>query len=252
MDADDEMPLNRLELMVDHLIKLGQGNIVSGKVQYISTKPLSKGYQKYQTWINSIHTPEDFIKHLMVECVLPSPAWMIFTQDFQALKYLESALYPEDYNFTCKAITQGYQCHSLPDIVLYWREHSKRSSRIQDHYKIEKFWDIRWLYLNTYLKKFSFQIHLPIQIWGTGPIGKRVFKKLQQLGFPPIQWIDIDPNSKNRSLYNVPIRHYQEDLSWSDCFTFICVGDAEAKTKIETYLMSKRLPFSKKHWCFLG
>jgi glycosyltransferase involved in cell wall biosynthesis len=252
MDADDEMPINRLELMQSHLFKLGRGNIVSGKIQYISAKPLSKGYQKYQAWINSLNTPEDFKKHLMVECVLPSPAWMMFTQDFQALNYLEPSVYPEDYNFTCKAITQGYQCHSLPHTLLLWREHPNRSSRIQDNYQIEKFWDIRWLYLNTYLKKFSFQIHLPVQIWGTGLIGKRVFKKLQQLGLSPIQWVDIHNSSERKFLYNAPIKHYQEDISWSNFFTFICVGDAKAKTKIEAYLMTKGLPFSQKQWCFLG
>lgn len=56
MDADDVMPTNRLELMVNKLQESPPKTVVTGLVKYISDHPISEGYLKYENWLNELNT----------------------------------------------------------------------------------------------------------------------------------------------------------------------------------------------------
>ena len=64
MDADDLMTPNRLKLMSEMLDQAHPNTIITGKVRYFSESGVSKGFLKYEQWINERIDQQDHFQHL--------------------------------------------------------------------------------------------------------------------------------------------------------------------------------------------
>lgn len=175
MDADDLMP----EQKIEWLIKEAQSNvIVTGLVKYFSDKgELGRGYLNYEKWINRILQSPNPWNHLFEECIIPSPAWMMSTQDFEELGGFETGQYPEDYDFCFRLFQAGFKIKVCPKVIHLWRDHPGRSSRNQKEYADQNFFKLKVFYLRAL--NIVNKNH-PILLWGAGKKGKKLAALLKE------------------------------------------------------------------------
>ena len=82
-DADDLMPRHKLSELKELLIINGKKHISTGKVKYFGTLGVKDGFKKYEEWLNDLCDNDNHFKDIFKECVVPSPNWMMFREDFQ-------------------------------------------------------------------------------------------------------------------------------------------------------------------------
>jgi len=147
LDSDDKMPSNRLQWMTDALSKLGRGNLITGKVSYFSDRNLSPGYSEYEHWLNERVDLQDFFNWRFRECVIASPAWLMYKEDLTAIGGFSRLTYPEDYHLVLRWLYEGIRFHGIPETVLHWREHPDRTSRNHEGFAQKAFFDLKLRFL---------------------------------------------------------------------------------------------------------
>ena len=145
LDADDLYPVSRTEKMVNALCQTKK-KLVTGQVVYFSEGILGEGYKRYASWLNSLSSQKDMEENLFIECVIPSPAWLMWRKDFICLSSNINH-YPEDYDFCFKVFEQKNSIVKIPECVLGWRDYSERTSRTHKNYSDQSFWHLKARYL---------------------------------------------------------------------------------------------------------
>jgi glycosyltransferase involved in cell wall biosynthesis len=147
LDSDDTMPSDRLEKMVSAASKFGPGHLITGKVSYFSEDEVSDGYLSYANWLNDRVENGDFFEWRFRECVIASPAWMMYSQDLRKTGGFENLTYPEDYNLVLRWLYSGIQFQGIKDKVLNWREHPGRTSRNHEGFQQKAFFVLKLRFL---------------------------------------------------------------------------------------------------------
>lgn len=143
MDADDIMPVNKLELFLDQFSKKDI-NVVTGKINYFSDDDLiSEGYKKYEAWLNNIIDTNTFYKEIYRECTISSGNWMISVDDFKSIGGFNNLNYPEDYDLLFKFYKHGLKLKGISEITHLWRDHSSRTSKNSEHYNQKYFFKLK-------------------------------------------------------------------------------------------------------------
>lgn len=196
MDADDVMLPHKLEVLHQGLIHQGLGHLAIGGVEYFSDQSVGQGYQVYADWLNQMTQEGSNWSDIYKECVIPSPCWMLYREDFDASGGFDSHRYPEDYDLCFRMYYTGLKVIASSQILHRWRDYPDRTSRNDPNYADNRF-------LSLKLDWFS-KIHLPttkqIVIWGAGSKGKLIAKHLIEEG-KPIQWITNNQNKIGRDIY---------------------------------------------------
>jgi glycosyltransferase involved in cell wall biosynthesis len=241
MDADDLMPVKRLELQVAECVKRGDHSFITGKIELFSQLPISAGFLDYQNWLNSLNEPIDFINNQFMECVVAAPSWMMHRQDVFELGLFRENVHPEDFDFTLRALAHGIKIFSIPETVLFWREYPERSSRVLDCYKHKHFWGLRAQHFEPFLKQNKVKHWSRLALWGGGKSGKACLKALEQVNMCPTALIDIHPERLKSSDSKYPVYHYKEKKCYDNDYHVIAVGQSKAKREIEAWLQHKGL-----------
>ncbi|MBL8992663.1 MAG: glycosyltransferase [Spirochaetia bacterium] len=233
MDADDRMPPRRLEIQSRFLAKVSGPTVVSGAVSYFSDGELGEGFQKYAMWMNALHSHEDHLRELFVECVLPSPGWMMRTEDFRKIGgYLET-VYPEDYCLVFKMFAAGMRVVKSDEIVLEWRDHSGRSSRTLDVYRDQKFWPLKAEYLKV--------IHgtrigdRELVIWGMGKTAKSMLEAFRKSGVLIHSLVTDNANKIGMRYEGLPV-HSPDSLDPKKYYVLVAVSARGARQEIAAKL----------------
>ncbi len=212
MDADDIMPEQRLEWMVNMLKSLPKKTVVTGKVQYFSggdglrepQPSISRGYLAYESWLNERIEQNDHYDHIYRECVVASPNWMTRTEDIRAFDIFSTLNYPEDYDMTFRWMTKGFTIVGIPETTLFWREHPGRTSRNSSVYDQASFFNLKlnWFCaLHTDVTSFA--------ILGAGVKGKITAHHLikEKRNF---RWFDLEAHKYGAPLLGKTIEHYDK------------------------------------------
>lgn len=179
MDADDLMPVNRLQQMTSLLAAAPARTVVTGKVQYFSDTAVSEGYQKYAAWLNERIDREDHYQHIYRECVIASPNWMMRTEEARELDLFNRLVYPEDYDLCFHWMTSGFQLAVLAETTLLWQEHPLRTSRNSIIYDQESFFRLKLRWFHQLHSN-----HSSVGVVGWGQKGKLCSMILNELNFP--------------------------------------------------------------------
>lgn len=196
MDADDQMPDYRLQLMADTLSNLTDHSIVTGKVKYFSESPISEGYRKYEEWLNQRVVNTDFYKHIFRECIVASPNWMGRTNEFRKYQLFEKLNYPEDYDLCFHWLNNGFQLHSINETTLLWREHLDRTSRNSENYQQEMFFQLKIEWFMRLYPTIS-----SVGVVGAGAKGKLCSKYFYEANFS-FNLYDLDYQKFTTPIYN--------------------------------------------------
>lgn len=138
MDADDIMPKNKLQVLLE-LLNGSETSVATGKVQYFGTEELSDGYKQYETWLNERMSLNDHEKWKYRECTVAGANWMTHIQnlDWDGLQY------PEDYDLVFHWHKIGCEFRSSEQITHRWRDHTNRTSKTSENYKQEAFFQLK-------------------------------------------------------------------------------------------------------------
>lgn len=231
MDSDDIMTPNRLEWMVNALTKNGQGHVAVGQVRYFSERGISDGYARYEKWLNSLTEKGSNYSEIYKECVVPSPCWMTFREDFEKCDGFNPNRYPEDYDLTFRFYENGLDVIRCSELLHLWRDYDHRTSRTSEHYAQNYFLDIKL----HYFLKLDYDNVRPLVVWGAGFKGKTIAKKLvdAEISF---SWLCDNPNKISKKIYGQPLLHYSMLSSVEKPQSIITVANEMAQKEIRAYL----------------
>lgn len=236
MDADDLMPPNKLDLLSAVLKDSGPGYVSTGKVAYFSDEGMKDGYLRYADWLNSLVDEKSHRKELFRECVIPSPAWMIHREDLEKSNAFNSDIYPEDYDLVFRFFEAGLRVRALDELVHLWRDHSGRTSRNDETYSQNAYFDIKVHYLDRIEDLRERQILL----WGAGRKGKRLAKLLSESGHS-FEWTCNVERKWGHIIHGVKMSSPEVLSTIDNVLVLVAVSGPDDQKDLENYLQSQSL-----------
>ena len=201
MDADDIMHPERLAKQVALLRTNPEVSVAGCLVETFANGPVGGGMQIYQEWLNRLVSHEDVCREIFIESPIAHPSAMVRRQEMVDLGGYQDRGWAEDYDLWLRYHAAGKRFAKVPEVLLYWREHERRTMRTDSRYSVENFLRAKAYYLvEGPLKKRDALI-----VWGAGKTGRRLSKHLIRGGWTPEVFIDITPKKIGRTLRKVPI-----------------------------------------------
>lgn len=234
MDADDKMPPRKLELMQKALAEAGLGHLVTGLVQYFSRKGIQDGYRRYEAWLNQLVLEDRHYEEIYRECVIPSPAWMLYREDLLRCGAFEPEQYPEDYDLVFRFYENEMKVVPIPELLHYWRDHEERSSRTMEQYANSSYFALKV----PYFLKLDRDLGRPLVLWGAGRKGKQVAKMLQVAG-AAFHWVCDTPSKIGLDIYGVTMQHYDLIRTLDHPQVIVVVSNPEEQASIAHSLQGR-------------
>lgn len=238
MDADDIMTVEKINTMVNFLLKHGEKHVAIGQVKYFSHRGISNGYARYEEWLNLLTEKGNNYSEIYKECVIPSPCWMVFKDDFDHCGAFESDRYPEDYDLAFRFYENGMKCIPCDKLLHHWRDYDSRTSRTSEHYAANYFLEIKM----HYFLKLEYNPKRPLVVWGAGNKGKTIAKNLidRKLDFI---WVCDNPNKIGKDIYGKKLLHFRVLNEMEDPQTIITVANEKEQDAIRSFFESlNKLP----------
>ncbi len=189
MDADDIMLPQRLQSQRRYMREHYDVVLLATQVEKFPVERVRAGYREYMRWQNSVTSHADIAAQIYIESPFAHPSVMFRRDSIIAAGAYRDGAFPEDYELWLRLYHQGFRMEKLPQVLLRWRESENRLSRVSDSYAREAFDRLRAEYLSRDQRLKG----RAIVYWGAGRITRRRVKHLQDRGFAPLAWIDIDP-----------------------------------------------------------
>ena len=247
MDADDWMRPRRLELQLQLLGSHPELGLASCLVTLFPDDALFAGYREYARWLNGCVTAEEIADAIYVESPLAHPSVMI-----RRALLIESGGYrdgdfPEDYELWLRLDAAGVRMAKVPQVLLDWREHPRRASRVDPRYARSAFDRIRI----DYLSRDRRLARPDIVFWGAGRKTRLRSRLLIQRGIRPLAYIDIDPRKIGKSIDGIEV-HPRDWLQRSDRpFVLAWVTNHGAREEIAAFLTAAGYR-SGRDWLAVG
>ncbi len=228
MDSDDIMPPQKLSVLCDNLLASGKGHLATGLVRYFSEGELGNGYKNYEKWLNKLTLTGSNFNELYRECVIPSPCWMVYREDFEKCGAFRSDWYPEDYDLCFRFYEMGLKCLPCNDVLHMWRDSPGRTSRHDPNYA-----DNRFLKLKIhYFLKLNYDSSRPLVIWGAGKKGKYLARELVELKIP-FSWVCNNEKKIGQNIYGKIMESEGAIDELEDPQIIVLIAEPMAKKEIQ-------------------
>ena len=230
MDSDDLMTSNKLANMVSDLEKSGSGYIALGKVKYFSANGIGEGFRNYENWLNALTSTGSNYEDLYKECVIASPCWMVYREDFEKCDAFNPNQYPEDYDLVFRFFENDLKCIPSSETLHHWRDYSTRASRTDKNYADNTFMDLK---LKYFLKLHRIN-EKPLVVWGAGAKGKTIAKVLTGLGVD-FHWVCDNPKKIGKEIYGKKMLAFQVIDELENAQNIITVASPKAQVYIKQF-----------------
>lgn len=241
MDADDVMNSRRLEQQFNYLDKnLGIG-LVSSRVQHFpkANGRERNGYNNYVNWTNNILTIEDHLLNRFIDSPFAHPSVMFRKSIFEQFGGYREGDFPEDFELWLRWMNHGVKMEKIPNILLSWRDHPRRTSRTNSRYIQTKFQQIKAEYINLWLKSEDKLRRRNIFCWGAGRVARKFARILVEAGIQLDGFVDVDPKKVGNPVSGLPVFSLDNLPTPNDCFVFSIVGSRGAREQVSHYLKRK-------------
>lgn len=245
MDSDDIMSLDKLEVMKANLLKSGRGYISLGLVKYFSEIELGLGFKSYETWLNKLTLTGANFEGIYKECVIPSPCWMVFREDFENAEAFRPNDYPEDYDLAFRFYSFGLKPIPCNKVLHFWRDYATRTSRTHIHYADNTFLEIK----ARYFLELEYDASKNLVVWGAGDKGKRIAKILIEKGIE-FYWICDNPKKIGKHIYEQEMLPFTELEYIKNSQSIITVANFNAQKEIKNYFNGINLILNKDYFFF--
>jgi len=245
MDSDDIMKPHRLEVMVRALLESGKGHVAVGQVRYFSERGISNGYERYEAWLNQLTSMGANYSEIYKECVIPSPCWMAYREDFETSGAFHPLRYPEDYDLTFRFYENDLKIIPCHEVLHLWRDYDTRTSRTHEHYAQNYFLDIKL----HYFLKLDYQPNRPLVIWGAGFKGKTIAKTLLERHID-FTWLCDNPKKIGKKIYGKVLVHFKMLKALEQPQSIVTVANEEAQREITAYFSNMGLNPMEDYYFF--
>lgn len=239
MDSDDISLPERLGLQCDFLDANPEVGLVSCRVEHWSEDgEIRKGYETYVGWINELGENKDIRLRRFVESPFAHPS-VVFRKSL-AGTYGEyrSGLFPEDYELWLRWLECGVKMEKLDAILLRWRDHDNRLSRIDPRYSVDSFYRMKLEYLHRWLEKHN--PHFPeVKIWGAGRITRSRTRFLSDAGTVISGFYDIDPRKVGNPRTGLMVQFIEDIPEPGEEFIVAMVGARGAREKVGAFFRDR-------------
>jgi len=245
MDGDDICHPERLTEQLNYKHLHPDVDIVGTRVELFSDdQQVEGGYLLYQSWINRLIDHQEIEREFFIESAIPHPTALFTRKDFEGLGGYRDSSWPEDYDLWCRALLAGLK-FGKPDgePMLYWRDHSSRTSRVDERYSNGEFIKCKAYYLAKYLS--GTRNIKDVCIWGAGPNGLKLHDLLAANNIKTTNFIDVNQQLMGKCKKGIPITIIQPSslkqtrtlkAQLSDLFCVVAVASRGAREKIREFL----------------
>jgi glycosyltransferase involved in cell wall biosynthesis len=247
MDADDISHPRRLELQARELDRRPGIGVVSCLVRHFPAPAVARGARLYEGWLNSLVTPEAIRRERFVESPVAHPSVMVRAEVLERVGGWRDAGWAEDYDLWLRLLEQGVRFSKVQRCLLLWREHGDRLTRTDPRYGRTAFMDCR----AHYLLRGPLADRPPVVVWGAGPTGRRLARRLMDGGANLVAFVDIDPDKIGRRRHGVPVVG-PEDLAGllgPASVVLAAVASRGARDLIRPRLVALGLEEGVSFWC---
>jgi glycosyltransferase involved in cell wall biosynthesis len=234
MDADDVIHAERFDLQRSFLeTRTGVAACGTG-VRYFPRERVGSGYERYESWLNSLHREDEVERDLFVECPLAHPTMMVRAEAYRRVGGYRDRGWPEDYDLVFRLHRSGYRLANLPEVLLSWRITAGRLSMRSARYSPQAF---RRCKVHHLLRGY-----LPpgraLAIWGAGRVGKPLARELLRHQLQPAAFVDLDPRKIGQEVHGAVVRlpSFLKDRADVRPFVLIAVGSPGAREDIRASL----------------
>ena len=246
MDSDDRMPPYKLALMLEEWDKHGKGSIVAGGTEHFADKgELGDGFKRYDAWLNELARDNTHFEQIYTECVIPSHCWLMHREDLDAVGAFDPMVYPEDYDLCFRFYKAGYKIVGIDKVLHHWRDRSDRISRTWEEYKDNRYFDLKL----KYFFELDRDLSRPLVIWGAGPNGKDLAKKLIALG-ATFQWVCDNPRKIGQDIYGVVLKEEEWIKDLKDPQILVVMASPTDREKVKCLLKAWGNSTVKDFWFF--
>jgi len=230
MDADDVSHPERFALQKSWLDQRPEISAVSCKVRIFPRNGMSEGMRVYETWLNSLTSPEEIAREIFVESPLAHPSVLVRREVLE-----EAGGYghrgPEDYDLWLRLHGRGHRSGKVPRTLFWWMDRPDRISRCSPDYSREAFRRCKARHLAGRLGPGASVI-----LVGNRE-AKRMAALLREKGVTVKGFVDIHPNRVGTRRGVTPVFGYQ-DLARNrpDCLLLAAVGTRGAREEIRRQL----------------
>ena len=249
MDSDDRCMPNRFAQQLAYLESNRDVALVSCRVQPFPAEDVRDGFRIYLEWMNSLVSDMDIRREIFIESPFAHPSVLIRREWLDQMGGYEEHGWPEDYDLWMRMFLAGARFARLPDVLLEWREHRARLTRVDSRYSLENFLRLK----AHYLMQGPIKNRDAVILWGAGMTGRRLSKHLARQGAPLAAFIDIDPEKIGGTRRGLPIFPpvLLADLwrSYNHPVILAAVGARGARTLIRQRLSAMQLVEGVDWWC---
>lgn len=186
MDADDVMAPRRLERQVSFLDRHPEIDLLGSRVHCFRDKgTVTKGVRDFEAWVNRTLTQSAMETDLYLDCPMPHPTWMGRASLFRSLDGYRGPG-AEDYDFLFRTLYSGYRIHKLPQILLHWRDHGERQTRVNPDLKRTRIFRQK----AACFRQFETDGNENLVVFGIGRYGKAIADSLLEQGLPLMGFVD--------------------------------------------------------------
>jgi cellulose synthase/poly-beta-1,6-N-acetylglucosamine synthase-like glycosyltransferase len=207
MDADDYAYPQRLECQLEYLRSNPPVDVVSCQVESFPDSETGTGLRLYLEWQNSLLSDEEIRREMFIESPLVHPSVMFRKEVVKCAGGYQENGWPEDYDLWLRLYCAGAVFARLPQVLLAWREHPQRLTRMDRRYSMENFMRAR----AHYLRRGPLAGCDAVYIWGAGMMGRRLGRALELGGgpldvcVPLVAYVDIDPHKIGSTRRGLPV-----------------------------------------------
>lgn len=234
MDADDLMHPERLRLQWSFLQARTDVAACGTGVRYFPRDRVGSGYERYESWLNSLRGHQEVERNLFVECPLAHPSMMVRAESYRQVGGYRDRGWPEDYDLVFRLHRSGCRLANLPEVLLSWRITADRLSMRSDRYSPEAFRRCKVHHLlRGYLPRGRVLV-----IWGAGRVGKPLARELLRHQLQPAAFVDLDPRKLGQHVHGAVVRPppFLNERPESRPFVLVAVGSPGAREDIRASL----------------
>ena len=201
MDADDVSRPQRLEKQYSAAMDRGPSAVVSCRVRSFPDEKVTRGFRRYEEWLNRLTEEGEIERNLFVESPVPHP-----TAFFHRVSIIDAGCYterelPEDYELWLRLWSRGFRFYRVPETLLLWREREDRHSRVSNRYSMSRFYRLK----ARYMRRIPCLSGGRVIMAGSGQTARRLSKYMEREGFAIEAFVDPSAERQGQELRNRPV-----------------------------------------------
>jgi hypothetical protein len=125
---------------------------------------------------------------------------------------------PEDYDLWMRLLLGGYRACKIPEVLVEWRDSPDRLTRVDARYAKARFFETKLRYFPS-----AVPLDRPVQIWGSGPTGRRWGRELRKRGYEILRFVDLLEVRHGRTVQGLTVEPISQ-IDPAAGFTLAAVG----------------------------